>query len=152
MHNYKTILRMQILYIPNNCSTKGHWPFLVWGGIQATTSQLQPRNCLQRCIAFSLGHIWGFCSCISGVTCIVRPHSDYWCVCYRQQRVCYQPWVSRKLTIVFSMWSWKTIYCNEWCRCASRQLLDLRSVIAPVFRNVRSRSLKMCFQCVRLQH
>ena len=35
---------MRILYIPNNCSTTGHLPLLVWGGIRATTGELQPQN------------------------------------------------------------------------------------------------------------
>ena len=41
----KTICCMQILYLPNDCSTTGHLPFLVFGDVQATNGELWPRNC-----------------------------------------------------------------------------------------------------------
>ena len=44
----KTIVCMQILHIPNDCSATGHLPFLGWGGVLATTGMLWPQNCLQR--------------------------------------------------------------------------------------------------------
>ena len=43
-HSSKAIRRERILYIPNNFSTTGHLPFLVWGGVRATTGELRPRN------------------------------------------------------------------------------------------------------------
>ena len=56
----KIIWCMQILYIPNNCSVSGHFPFLVWDGIQATTGELWLQNvpqqakcaCLTTSVAF----------------------------------------------------------------------------------------------------
>ena len=32
------------MYVPNDCSATGHLPFLVWGGVQATTGELRPQN------------------------------------------------------------------------------------------------------------
>ena len=33
-----------MLYIPNDCSPPRHIPFLVWGGLRATTDELWPIN------------------------------------------------------------------------------------------------------------
>ena len=35
----KTIVCMQILHIPNDCSANGHLTFLFWGGVQASDKQ-----------------------------------------------------------------------------------------------------------------
>ena len=35
---------MRILYIPNDCSSTGDVPFLVWGGVQATTGKVAPQK------------------------------------------------------------------------------------------------------------
>ena len=66
----------------NNCSATGHLPFVVWGGIRATTGELWPRNCLQGHLAFSFADFWGFSSlqatprllktCITGCDGIAR--------------------------------------------------------------------------------
>ena len=37
---------MQILYIPNNCSTTGHVSFLVWGNVRAMASKLISKDAL----------------------------------------------------------------------------------------------------------
>ena len=42
--NMKWNILGRLLYISNNCSTTRHLPFLVWGGAQATTGKLRPRN------------------------------------------------------------------------------------------------------------
>ena len=55
------IRRMQILYIPDNCSTTGHLPFLVWDGVQAMIGKLQPPNCLQRHIALVTPKLLNVC-------------------------------------------------------------------------------------------
>ena len=41
-HSSETIRCMRIIYIPNYCSTTGHLPFLVWGGVRATTKKQYP--------------------------------------------------------------------------------------------------------------
>ena len=38
---------MRILHVLNDCSAIGHLPFLGWGGIQAMTGKLCPRNSLE---------------------------------------------------------------------------------------------------------
>ena len=67
-HKLKGVRCMQILYIPNHCSTTLHLPFLVWGGIRARTVKLWPQSCLQRCIFLLFGHLFGLlhnkCTCI----------------------------------------------------------------------------------------
>ena len=59
---------MQILYIPNDCSTTGHLPFLFWGDVRATTKKLSPR--MQDARVRRL--LWLFLR-IPGVAHIVRP-------------------------------------------------------------------------------
>ena len=76
-YNSTTIWCRQMVYIPNDCSATGNLSFLVWGSAEATTGELWPQNRLQRPFAFSLINFWGFCLCISGVACIVKPHLDY---------------------------------------------------------------------------
>ena len=77
-HNSKTIRCMQILYIPNDCSATEHLPFLVWGGVRATTGELRPRNGPRVCNTSVFVDFWGFCLRNPGVARIVRPHPDYW--------------------------------------------------------------------------
>ena len=36
--NSKNIVCMQVVHISNDCSGIGHLPFLVWGGVRATTA------------------------------------------------------------------------------------------------------------------
>ena len=43
-HKWKNIWCMQISNIPNNWPTTGHLPFLVWGGVWATTGEQRPWN------------------------------------------------------------------------------------------------------------
>ena len=43
----KTIMYVQIVHIPNDCSATGHLIFVVWGSVQATTGELQPQNLLK---------------------------------------------------------------------------------------------------------
>ena len=76
-HNSKTIQCMRILYLPNDCSTTGHLPFLVWGGVQATTGELWPRNSPPVCKTLVFVDFCGFCLRIPGVAHIVRPRLDY---------------------------------------------------------------------------
>ena len=45
--NTKTIVCMGIVHISNDCSATGHLPFLVSGGVRATTGELRPRNLLE---------------------------------------------------------------------------------------------------------
>ena len=66
-HNSKTIRCMQILYIPNDCSATEHLPFLVWGGVRATTGELRPRNGPRVCKTSVFVDFWGFCLCNPGV-------------------------------------------------------------------------------------
>ena len=77
-HNSKTIRRMQMLYIPNDCSATEHLSFLVWGGVRATTGELLPRNGPRVCKTNVFIDFWGFCLRNPGVARIVRPHPDYW--------------------------------------------------------------------------
>ena len=77
-HNSKTIRCMPILYIPNDCSATEQLPFLVWGGVQATTGELRPRNGPPVCKTLVFINFCGFCLRIPGVARIVRPHPDYW--------------------------------------------------------------------------
>ena len=77
MHNSNTIQSMQILYIPNDCSTTEHLPFLVWSSVQATTGELRPRNGPPVCNVLMFVDFCGFGLCIPGLARIVRPHSDY---------------------------------------------------------------------------
>ena len=77
-HVLKTIWCIWILYVPNDCSMTRHLPFLVWGGVWATTGELQPQNCFQKCLMCLIVDFWGLCSIIPGLACIVRPHPDYW--------------------------------------------------------------------------
>ena len=64
---------MRILYIPNDCSTTGNLPFLVWGGVQATTGEVWPRNGPSVCKTLAFDFC-GFCLRILGMARIVRPH------------------------------------------------------------------------------
>ena len=41
----KTIVCMRIFHIPNDCSATWHPPFLVWGGVRATTGKLRSQTC-----------------------------------------------------------------------------------------------------------
>ena len=75
--NSKTIRCMQILYIPNDFSATEHLPFLVWGGVRATTGELRPRNVPRVCKTSVFVDFWGFCLRNPGVARIVRPHPDY---------------------------------------------------------------------------
>ena len=95
--NSKTVVCMWVLNIPNGWSATVHLPFLVLGGVRATTGELRPQNCSQRCFACSIidfwgVDFWGFSSIIPDVAHIVRPHPDYW-----NERM--QLWVSRSSTI-----------------------------------------------------
>ena len=66
-HNSKTIWYMLILYIPNDCFATRHFPFLVCGGVQATTGELWRRNCPSVRKAFLFGNFCGLCLWILGV-------------------------------------------------------------------------------------
>ena len=78
-HSSKTIRCVRIVYIPNDCSTTGHLPFQVWGGVQATTGELQPRNGPPACKTLVFINFCGFCLRIPGVACIVSwLHPDHW--------------------------------------------------------------------------
>ena len=105
MHNSKTIRCMQILYIPNDFSATEHLPFLVWGGVRATTGELRPRNGPRVCKTSVFVDFWGFCLRNPGVERIVRPHPDYWTrvftVCDEFSR---QLPASRSWTTVFSIY------------------------------------------------
>ena len=68
---------MKILYIPNDCSTTGHLPFLVWGGVRATTGEVRPRNGPPMCKTLMFINFCGYYLRIPGVARIVRPHPDY---------------------------------------------------------------------------
>ena len=76
-HNSKTTRCMQILYIPNDCSATEHLPFLVWGGVRATTGELWPRNGPRACKTSVFVDFWGFGLRNPGGARIVRPHPDY---------------------------------------------------------------------------
>ena len=121
---------MRILYILNDCSSTGHVPFLVWGGVRGTTGKLQPQNCLQKCIMFSLRHFWGFCSIILAAARIIRSHMDYllnMCITGCAEFASNQLWVRSRVNSVFFY-----LLGNRRRLCASRYLLDLRSVIVPI--------------------
>ena len=88
---------MQILYIPNDCSATEHLPFPVWGGVQATSGELRPRNGPPVCKALVFVDFCGFCLRIPGVARIVRPHPHYrTSVFYSVGQVCLQITVSRQ--------------------------------------------------------
>ena len=128
-HNSRTIQCMQILYIPNDFSATGHFPFLVWCGVRAMTGGWWPQNCLQRHSGFLFCNFLDFCSRIPGVAHIVRPHPDC------DEFASNQQWVSGSSTIVvFIYLVLKTNFmCNRRRCCASRYLVDLISMIAPIF-------------------
>ena len=118
-HSSKTILCMRILYIPNDCSTTGHLPFLVRGGVRATTGKLRQRNGPPVCKTLAFVD---FCLRIPGVARIVRPQPDYWkhvAVC--DEFATRQLLVSRSSTIVISIYlilkinlvQWKTPLCIQ---------------------------------------
>ena len=67
---------MRILYIPNDCSANGDLPFLVWGGVQATTGKLRQQNGNPVCKMLSFQHFFGFRVCVLAMAQIVRPHPD----------------------------------------------------------------------------
>ena len=63
--------------VPNDCSTTGHLPFLVWDGVRAPTGKLRSRNNPPVCKMLVFIDFCGFCLRIPGVAHIVRPHLDY---------------------------------------------------------------------------
>ena len=77
-HSSKTILSMWILYIPNECSTTSHLPFMVCDGVPATSVELWPRNRPPVCKTLMFIDVCGFCLRVPSVACIVRRHRVYW--------------------------------------------------------------------------
>ena len=114
--NLKTIWRMQIWYMPNDCSAIGYvymyLPFLVWGGVWATVDKLQPWNSHPVHKTFLLGNFSGLCLCILSVARIARPHPDYWmhvCITGCDEFTSNELCVNKSLTIVslFTWFTWK---------------------------------------------
>ena len=119
-HNSKSIVCMRILHVPNDCSTTGHLPFLVLGGVQGTTGELQPRNCLQKCIVFSFEHFCGFFLHIQGVAhnqatprllnACVRGYDEF-----ARDKLC----VSKSWTVILSIYLLylKIVQFSKECYC-----------------------------------
>ena len=109
---------------------------LFWFGVAyelwlASYSVETVSNCLQKHITFSFVDFWGFSSHILGVECIVRSHTDYW------MRALKEPTVSKQkfnYSFLYLLGLRKPTLCTRRRRCASRYHLDLRRVIAPIFR------------------
>ena len=105
--------------VPNDCSMTDHLPFLVCGGVRATTGKLRPRNCPPVCKTLVFVDFWGFFSIISGVAHKVKPHPDYWtrvtgCDELASNRQRDQQWVvSRNSTIVFSTYMYLALKTNS---------------------------------------
>ena len=129
-----------LLYIiPNNCSTTGHLPFLVWGGIRVTTGELRPRNGPPVSKTLIFVDFCGFCLCIPGVA---RTYSQ---ATPGQLNVCIactvcDEFTSRQLsasrcwTIVFSIYLMSKTVLVPWETPLCIYIpLDLCSAIAPVF-------------------
>ena len=118
---------MWTLHIPNDCFATEHLSFLVWGDVRATTGKLQPGNCLQKCLALSVIDFWGFCSIISGIAHTVRPYPDNWT---------HATVSKQKFDCIFCLftWPWRPIQWNRRHCCASRYLLELLNVIAPILK------------------
>ena len=100
--------------------------FLVWGSVQATTCELWPQNCLQRHLVLSFVDFWVCCSIVLGVAHIVRSYPDYWNLC-----ICELAEV--RLCCFLVTWPCRPIQCNRGRRCASKYLLYLLNMIAPIF-------------------
>ena len=78
-----------LIFILNECSATGYLPCLVWSGVQATTSELKPWNCLQKCFACLVVDFCDLCSIILGVARTVKPHPDNWTHATVSKQKCY---------------------------------------------------------------
>ena len=115
-----------MLHIPNDCSATRHLPFCGLGWSMSYDWQVLPQNCLQRCLTFSVINFWHFCSIISGMERILRPHPDYWMhAAMSIQKFDY--------SFCLSTWRWRPTERN-WRRCcaSTRYLLELLNIIPPV--------------------
>ena len=106
---------MNIIHVLHDCSAKSHLPFLFWGeGIRATTGELQPWNCLQRCFSFSSKHFCGFLFTQSRHVTYSQAMPGLLNACNTScdEIASNQLWISRSLTIVLSIYNKST--CSTW--------------------------------------
>ena len=101
--------------------------FLFWSGTMYELQQGSYRHktisyCLQRHFACFVVDFWVFCSNISDVAGIGRPHPDYWS----------HGTLRTEVQLYFSLftWPWRAFECNRRCCCASRYNFDPLNVIA----------------------